>query len=390
MKNDKGTLMLMRRKSVSGWGRFVTTAALICLSCVLGTAAQAQSANAAPATVFVHTAFGGFILGYDIDQRGSIGLLSEALTLSDGKHDVAVETFDPRTGKILKIITRQTETQNDFVTFGIFGNNVGLVEYEEVKHIFVDKRLYVTMDPVKANKVTGTWTPALTKDELIIGVAASQGADNTAVLFSQNFNSAVFSTNVAANTFGPVLPIADSVFAFNDSPTLAYNPLTNQAVLAASNGGILSLPQIASVELSSGATEQFTGTGFGYVNGLALDPQSGIACTTSEVDFSVEFYDVAAQTGFKVRLPNATSQAQSGGAVAFDPIHKLFLVGQEFSSTAPTGSSIQVFDEKGNFVESVNGLSLPASPAYMALIPARRTGYVIVTPDLTSLQEFTY
>ena len=48
------------------------------------------------------------------------------------------------------------------------------------------------------------------------------------------------------------------------------------------------------------------------------------------------------------------------------------------------------FDEQGNFLESINGLSLPASPAYMALHPSKRAGYVIVTPSLTELQSFTY
>ena len=86
----------------------------------------------------------------------------------------------------------------------------------------------------------------------------------------------------------------------------------------------------------------------------------------------------------------ATNQSQSGGHVAFDPVNKLFLVGQEFSSVAPTGSSIQGYDINGNFVEAINGLSLPASPAYIALNPRTRSGYVIVTPSLTELQSFTY
>jgi hypothetical protein len=88
-------------------------------------------------------------------------------------------------------------------------------------------------------------------------------------------------------------------------------------------------------------------------------------------------------------LQGATNQANSGGAVAVDPIHKLFLIGQEFSSVG-AGSSIQVYDEQGNFIEAVNGLKLPASSAYMALHPSQRAGYVIVTPDLTELQSFTY
>ena len=104
----------------------------------------------------------------------------------------------------------------------------------------------------------------------------------------------------------------------------------------------------------------------------------------------MEFYNLVKGTQLQVVLPGATSQLYSGGAVAVDPVHKLFLVGQEFSSTAPSGSSIHVFDEKGNLVESLNGFNLPASPAYMALNPSQRTGYVIVTPDLARLQSFTY
>ncbi len=363
--------------------------ALLVLLSLLGTLASAQAAKPSPAT-FVKTALGGFILGYDIDQNGSEGLLSESLTLSDGNFNVATETFDQTTGKILKIISQQTETKNDFVTLGIFGTSVGLVEQEKSKGIFVDKRVYGTMNPLSGNKLTGRWTPAFTKNQLIIGIAPSQNATNTALLVSQGFNSFVMSSNVAANTFGPVVNLTDQIFGFNDSPVIAIDNATNQAVVAASNGGILESPKIAVADLTSGNVTEFQGIGFGFANGIAVDSADGIAVTSTEIDFSLEFYDLATQTGFIVPLHNATNQLQSGGAVAFDPVNKLFLVGQEFSSTAASGSSIQVFDTKGNFVKAINGLSLPASPAYMALNPAQRFGYVIVTPALTQLQAFTY
>src|SRR5437879_4489464 len=160
---------------------------LILLFCLFIPAASAQSTEAPPATVFVQTALGGFILGYDIDQNGNEGLLSEALSLSDGKFNVATETFDQTTGKIIKIVSQQSDTLNDFVTLGIFGSSVGLVEFEKAKGIFVGKRLYGTMNPVSLNKVTGQWTPPLSNTQLILGVADSQGATNTAVLGSQNF-----------------------------------------------------------------------------------------------------------------------------------------------------------------------------------------------------------
>ncbi|MBZ5571301.1 MAG: hypothetical protein LAO09_05415 [Acidobacteriia bacterium] len=381
----------------------LTTAILFPLFCLVlpvratsqtnGPAPLLSHPSPAPGSVFVHTALGGFILGYDIDRTGTEGLLSEALTLPDGSHNVAVETFDQKTGKTIKIIKQLSNSQNDFVTWGIFGKNVGLVEFEHTKNGFVDKRLYGTLDPVNANKFTGRWTPPLKKDEIIAVVAPSQGVANTAVFAFENGGSnqsVVFSSNVAANTFGPRITLDDPIFDFNFSPVMAYDSATNQAILGSGNGCPNCSPVIGIVDLTTGEQTEFTGLGFGLINGIAVDPVKGIACTTTEIDFSVEFYDLATHTGIIVQLPGATSQAQRGQDVEFDPIHKVFLIGQEFSSTAPSGSSIQIFDEQGNFLESVNGLSLPASSALIALHPSKRAGYVIVTPELTELQSFTY
>jgi hypothetical protein len=348
-----------------------------------------------PGNVIVHSALGGFILGYDIDQTGTEGILSEAVALADGKANVAVETFDQKTGKIIKILSQQADSKNDFVTLGIFGNHVGLTEFEHVTNLFVDKRLYALSNPLDSNKFTSKWTPPLSKaDDIIIGMAATQGFPNTAVLAFQNtvnnFSSYVFSSNVGANTFGPVFKVNDPVFNFSNSPVLAMDTATNQAVLGSSNGCFGCTTEIGLVDLTTGKLTEFEGLGFGFINGIAVDSATGIACTATEDDFSVEFYNLATQTGIIVPIPGATDQSQSGLDVEVDPIHKLFLVGQEFSSTAPFGSSIQVFDEQGNYVESLNGFNLPASPAFMALNPSERAGYVIVTPALTTLQSFTY
>jgi len=347
----------------------------------------------APGSPVVHTAFGGFILGYDIDQHGTEGVLSEAFTLPDGNANVAIETFDQRTGKILKIVKQLQDSKSDFVTFGIFGNSTALNEFEHVSQLYVDKRLYGVMNPLKSNRITGKWTPPLHKDDIISNVGVNQGTTTTAVYAFENggnFNSFVFSTDVAANTFGNRITLTDSNFDFNDSPAMAYDSATNQAVLGGGNGCPNCSPVIGTVDLSTGEQTTFTGLGFGFINGIAVDPETGIACTTTEIDFSVEFYNLATQTGIIVPIPGATSQAQSGLDVQFDPIHKVFLVGQEFSSIAPSGSSIHVFAEDGTWLEGINGLSLPASPAYMALQPKKRAGYVIVTPQLSSLQSFTY
>ena len=369
-------------------------AVLATLAC-LPAAAEEAAPPVGPGKVVVHTALGGFILGYDIDATGDEGILSEALTRADGKHDVAVETFSQETGKIVKVIKQQLDSTNDYVTLGVLGNGVGLTEYEQSSDIFVDRRSYHLTDPLGAGRFTGKWTPPFKgADHIISGVAQGQGT-STAVIMGfindgQDSHSYVFSSDVAANTFGPVIQVQDLTFAWNNSPVVAVNQAKHTAVLGGSMGCFGCHTWIDQVSLVSGKEKKFLGPGRGFINGIAVDSDNQIACTTSEDDFSVEFYNLVTGEIKIVVLPGATSQLYSGGAVAVDPVHHLFLIGQEFSSTAGSGSSIHVYDLDGNLVESLNGFNLPASPAAMALNPANRTGFVIVTPQLTSLQSFTY
>jgi hypothetical protein len=213
---------------------------------------------------------------------------------------------------------------------------------------------------------------------------------------SSNFRPTVFSSNVAANTFGPVIEVTDTDFNSGADPGLAYDSVTNQAVLGHATLGNPFVPgKIATVDLSTGTFTKFTGVGLGDVNGLAVDSASGTACTTTEIDFSVEFYNLATQTGFAEPLPGATQQFFSGADVEFDPVNKLFLVAQPNSSTASSGSSIHVYDVSGNLVESINGLNFSNAfnviPAHIALNPGKRTGFVD-GPDIAAgqIQSFTY
>src|SRR5262245_5495422 len=101
-------------------------------------AAGSQSAWAVPAVgpgdVIVNSKFGGQIFGFDIDQNGTEGVLTEAHTLPDGRTLAAVETFDQATGAITKVVTRVL-SKDDFVTIGVFGTSVGLVEREHVDQL---------------------------------------------------------------------------------------------------------------------------------------------------------------------------------------------------------------------------------------------------------------
>lgn len=371
---------------------------LFCLLTLLCCAAVSQSQDHTPGigTVTVHSQLGGQIFGFDIDAKGTEGVLTEAQTLSNGNTLNAVETFDQATGKIIKVVT-QTTTKDEDVTLGVVNRSVGLVEHEHVTGIFVTARAYRVINPLGTNKFTGKWTPPLASDDIILQVSRTQGSPNNAVLAFENggdLHSFVFSTNVATNTTGPFVTLDDPVFSFGDSPVMAYDSKNNQAVVAASTGAVFGRPPtIALADLTAATFTEFQGVGAGFVNGIAVDSADGIACTTTELDFNVEFYNLTNRTGFTVTLPHAVNQLQSGADVEFDPLHKLFLVAQPVSSSSTSGSTIYVYTPQGSLVETLNGFNFSNAfaviPVHIALNPKTRTGYVD-GPDVNQLQSFSY
>jgi hypothetical protein len=367
-----------------------------------------QSASArppvGPGSVIVHSKFGGQIFGFDIDQNGTEGVLSEAQNIGGGKVRAAVETFDQTTGKILKVVS-ETETKDDYLTLGVTGGGVGLIEREHVQGIFVADRIYQEINPLSSNRFRSRWTPPLASDDIIMGISRDQSSTTTAVLAftndGSNFSPFVFGSNVGANTSQSFITLTDPAFVTSNLPQVAYDNVSSLAVVASSDSAVGGpAPVIALVDLTLGTVNTFIGIRGpapfrqGSINGLAVDSEDGIACTTTEVDFRVEFYDLNAQTGFAVTLPGATGQLQSGSDVEYDPIHKLFLVAQSVSSTG-AGSSIQVYDPQGNLVESLNGFNFSNASnvvfTHIAINPNNRSGYVD-GPDsgVTQIQSFTY
>jgi hypothetical protein len=343
-------------------------------------------ADAGGGTVIVHPKLGGQILGYDIDRNGTEGLLSEYVSLGSN-NNVATETFDQKTGKILKVVVKKTNTQDDYVTQGIWGG-VGLVMFEHELSFLHIKRTFHTMDPLDGNKFTGKWTPPIKKNYQLWTTSVSpEGTANVAayqVTFDGSFKGDVFSTNIATNTFGPQIPLI-----LGDLPLLGYDSKKNQAVLAHS-GTPTEHVSLQTVDLTKGKVRTFTALGVDIVNGLAVDSTTGTACISTEggpfVPPMVEFYNLAKQTGFGVTM----SGANFGLDVEFDPIHKLFLVAEgDF-----VNFNVLVFDEKGNLKETIPVQKLPVSPSLIALNPNKRIGFlpVIVEPqhEFLELQSFKY
>jgi hypothetical protein len=375
---------------------------ILCFLTAFSLPAPAQSEPGTafgPSSVFVHSKFGGQIFGFDIDQNGTEGVLTEAQTLSNGNVEAAVETFDQKTGKILNVLIR-TQTQDDFITLGVVGSSVGLIEREHVISFLNVQRTFNVINPVSGNKFTGKWTPPIGTKHLITSVSRNQGSSNNAVFAednSGNFIPYIFSSNVAANTFGPVIHITDSNNFGSTPPPIAYNSVTNQAILGGGNGCFGCAPIMALADLGKGTFTEFQGSGFGFVDGIAVDSADNIACATTEDDASVEFYDLNTQNTLAVVvLPNSGSQQFFSGAdVEFDPIHKLFLVAQPNSSSSSSGSTIYVYDTQGNLQETLNGFSFSNAfnvvPAHMALNPSKRTGFVDgPSSGVNEIQGFAY
>lgn len=347
---------------------------------------------------------GGQVFGFDINQNGDDGVLASAQTRPGGRELVSVETFDQDSGRITKSVVRELGTTHEYGVDGIFAGDVALLtHYVTPKGSIYPKRLYQVMDPVAARQINGTWTPPINDIDVLMA-GTDQSAAET-VLFvielKRGDRPNLVVTDIAANT-SRAIPLDPVLFGVANSVHLAQYTAANQAVLALSpDAGTVrgAPPLIVQVDLSTGATSQFSGfnNGFfhsGFVNGLAVDPETGIAATTTELNSQVEFYDLDTMPGIKaVQLPctTDTNQAHSGSNIAVDPVNKLFLVTETTYCDGNHGSAIVVYDEAGNLIETIAGFNFAIGEPAPVLNPSKRMGWAFSGPaGFSQLQQFFY
>ncbi|HXN08109.1 MAG TPA: hypothetical protein VN860_00465, partial [Candidatus Acidoferrales bacterium] len=203
----------------------------------------------------LHTADGGQVFGFDVNQKGNDGVLGSAKTVTaQGQVIASVETFDQTTAKVTKVVA-STNTMDDFVVESIVDNDVGLILHDHVVNNR-DVRSFRTMNPVTSNTFTGFWTPPNPNSFLIQQVAENQSIRTTAVFgYDLNDTPLLFSTDVAANTHGPVFHLDPNHFSGGDGPQVAQDTVRNLAVLATSpDAGAVGgeEPLIATVNLTTG------------------------------------------------------------------------------------------------------------------------------------------
>lgn len=346
---------------------------------------------------------GGQIYGFDINQNGDDGVLASAQTVgSNGAALVSVETFDQDSGKITKSFAKYEGTRNSYAVDGIFAGDVALVtHFVEPKGTIYATRHFDVMNPVTAQKFTGSWAPPV-RDINIQQVAENQSTA-TAVLFGIELKKQdqpdLIVSNIAANT-STVFHLDPNLFGVADLPQLGQFTAANEAVIALTPdagrvGG--EAPVNVLIDMATGKETKFNGLnegefGSGDVNGLAVDPNTGIAATTTELNAQVEFYNLANQNATAVQLPctGNTSQGNSGSGIAIDPVNHLFLVTDQFYCDGSAGSAIVIYDEQGNLIETITGFDFAIGEPAPAINPGKRMGWAFGGSGFSQLQQFFY
>jgi hypothetical protein len=347
----------------------------------------------------------GQIFGFDLNQSGEDGVLASAQTIDpQGDVLVSMETFDQDTGKITKSFAKYTGKRNEYSIDGIFAGDVALVtHYITPNNSIYAKRTYEEMNPVTAGKFTGAWK-APVKDIDVLQWAENQ-TTSTDLLFAIELKNADASdlivTDVGTNSVSNVIHLDPNLFCLCNGPQLGQYVAGNQAVFALSpDSGAVGgeAPVNVLVDLASGNTTKFIGynNGFyhaGSVNGLGMDPNTGIGATTTELNAQVEFYDMGKKSKIAaVQLPctQDTDQTYSGSGIAVDPVNKLFLVTETYDAcNGGTGSALVVYDESGNLVETIEGFQFFIGEAAPTLNPAKRMGWAY-NGQFSQLRQFFY
>jgi hypothetical protein len=351
------------------------------------------------------TSDGGQIFGFDIDQNGNDGVLASA-----SGTDISVQTFDETTGKITKTFGKKTgkpvQQGDDYVADGILNGDVALIDFQRASPIgHPAKDMYQVMNPVTAGKFTGKWNPSI-KLFNVLQWAVNQSTPTSVFYGYERIGSdtpKLVVSDVGKNQVSNVIALDSNKYSLADGPQLAEDTVNDLAVMATSpSAGAAGGPPpiVATVNLKTKKVIEFGGVncpgsvGCGFANGIAYDSATGIACTTTELDGGVEFYNVAKQTGVHELMPNGGGQFFAGTYVISDPANQLFLIAQPFSSSSQSGSSVQVYSESGSLVESINGFNFTDAgglviPIRIAINPSKRIGWVD-GPNVNQLQEFSY
>ena len=361
--------------------------------------AQPHTAGLGPV---LSSALGGDVLGWDMDQTGNDGVLTEAVSARVGT-TFGVETFDEPSATITKVVSKSSSPNGNDEPYlqATVGNDIGFIDVERDGANFHRNDAFELMNPVTGEKINEKTNPPQIADVVTSYVTNNQSSPTQALMGTRfgihgkvTFSLFVYNSQTNAwltpYTFGPREKFFGNVlYAAVD----AHSNKVFVGYQAGQGSGNYLPPRF---DVFDGATGKvlrgFKGLGQGPVNGMAIDSATGIMCTTTFGDMNVEFYNDSTGKGFAVKIPGSGGPLTQGAAVAADQVNHLFLVTQQNSTVGP-GSTVYVYDEKGKLIESISGFSFldqfSVVPVRIAVNGAQRLGYV-PGPNPNNLQSFTY
>jgi hypothetical protein len=239
----------------------VVAIALCSFTCLTAAQTAPTQRPKGPGKIVVRPKFGGQIAGYDIDQNGTEGVLSEQKTLKNGDTLSAVETFDQKTGKIVKVIRKGVTQYDDDIVLGIVGTSTAIVLHEHAA-AHRNVRTYHLISPLDANKYTGLWQPPhFDSDDIVSGVSHNQGATDAAFFVLHDVYPGTtyfaFEEDMQKQTFGKEITMTSPDFEPFTPVAFAFDVKTNAGVLAAAQGCNYCTPEIGSVNLDTANSMSF-------------------------------------------------------------------------------------------------------------------------------------
>jgi hypothetical protein len=220
--------------------------------------------------------------GYGINETGTDAFLTSNQINAAGQLQTSVETFNQATNAITGTVAATTSgdeyTTSDGGAPGVVNGDTGLYADNTAT-----STIYDVLHPLATATSAGQWTPpaSLAAPGFLLLNANDQQDANTAFLsYAGVGEPQVFTSDVAANTFGPAIPLASALSGFS-IPSLtgiAQDPATGDAVVAAVDFGNLSAgATLISANLQTGAISTVSGIGDFYANGVAIDQASDTA-----------------------------------------------------------------------------------------------------------------
>jgi hypothetical protein len=349
---------------------------------------------------------GGFVTnGYGISAAGFDGFLTSNQQTASGQVRSSVETFDRTSNAIVSTVAKATNSIFGTTGWGIWGGDVGLAGLTPLSG---PSTAYRVLDPVAAGTVGPAWTPPYGPNVSVAQSAPDQeNADGAFLAFDSSAPVTdrwrVFTSNVHAGTFGPLLDAPTPPGFRLPVAAFAADNATRTGVTAFGDfAGNCAAPVVVTTDLATGVSGAIPGVGAGLPGGVAVDSSTHRAAVPTSCSSGSSFETATSQLGiYDLRARTATAatfRGLSGLYTAVDEQHGLLLVAQVIPPDVITNnnskSAVLVFDEQGRqqaSLESFNlfNVGLALNLSNLQVDPAHRTAYLL-GPLGQELESFGY